>query len=263
MHLLSGHRSPDPSFKWRLLQFAEQFQRRNSFVSCFFSFFRCYAGVVLSGQRACWRSSVRQTETNPDHQKNSFGRSQIGRKQTARHRIVHSVCPTLLLADPTLPHQQHQDEQSGRTLLSIGQTSANSQTPVNFNFEVIDTSHLIKNVRDIFSSQKVACLLNNDQLHNMMVSSAPNSVLRRMYERTKLRTDMVRERQSLGSNRCLITRQPAMIDLFSSNIFILGERKMAALFATASSFIKGVFNRIWLNEKESSIFEFNQVKKFD
>lgn len=125
---------------------------------------------------------------------------------------------------------------------------------------IVDASQLVKNWHDLTSTPKVACMLENDQLHNMALDSPEKTRLHRMYEKTQLRADMARERESLGNDRCLITRQPAMLSLFSSdNIFVLGERKMAALFATASPLIKGVFNQIWLNEKESSIFEFNQV----
>jgi hypothetical protein len=59
------------------------------------------------------------------------------------------------LADAALSHQQHQDQQSGEF-----EYVQNESQPQNFFLlQVVDTSQLIKDERDIFSTEKVACML--------------------------------------------------------------------------------------------------------
>ena len=135
--------------------------------------------------------------------------------------------------------------------------SKNSKDFLHF-VQVVDTSQLVKNEQDIFSTSKVACMLKQDQLHNMIGSSSTKNILSRiLYEKTRLRPDMAKERELLKSDHCLAERSPKLLSLFSSdNFFFVGERNMFHIFLTAFSLVDGFFNKLWIAEK---IYEYNLV----
>lgn len=77
---------------------------------------------------------------------------------------------------------------------------------------MVDTSHLIKNERDIFTSKKMACVAQDDQLVTMILSSPTKNILSKVYyEKTKLRPNMVKERQFFKSGRCLLYRDMKLV----------------------------------------------------
>ena len=77
---------------------------------------------------------------------------------------------------------------------------------------MVDTSQLIKNKQDLLSTKKVACMVENEQMMNLIISSPTKNILSRIfYEKTRLRPDMVEERAIFGIDRCLLSRQPEMI----------------------------------------------------
>lgn len=123
---------------------------------------------------------------------------------------------------------------------------------------MVDTSQLIKNERDIFTSKKVACILLNEQLHNLIVSSPTKNILWRIFERTRLRPDMTREREILGGERCLFTRSPDMFQLLRSDIFLVGERSAANLLFSAFYMAENLLNKLWFNEN-IKLYEYNKV----
>ena len=114
---------------------------------------------------------------------------------------------------------------------------------------------------DLLTSQKTACMMKDDQLHNMVTSSPTiKNTLYKVYERTKLRPDMTKERAILETERCLVTRQHKMFYLLcSTNFVFIGERLMANLCLAAASMIEGIFKAAWLNER--TIYEYRQVRK--
>ena len=86
---------------------------------------------------------------------------------------------------------------------------------------VVNTDDLIKDKNDVLNTRKLACILKDDQLHSMIVSSPTKNILGRIYEKTKLRPDMVNERAILEGDRCLSGREPKMASLITSDIFLV------------------------------------------
>lgn len=128
-------------------------------------------------------------------------------------------------------------------------------------YKVLDSSQLLKDQDDVLNSDKVACLVKDDHLHMISVSSPPNNILHKIYEKTQLKPHMTEER-ALLNDRCLIPRELKMAHLLSSNnLFFIGERQMANLVLTGASMIEGMYNALWLNER--SIFEYPQVRKIE
>ena len=123
--------------------------------------------------------------------------------------------------------------------------------------QVVDTSSLIIDESDIFKSRKVGCMLKNDQLHNMILNSPNKNILSRIYERTRFRPDMLKEKTLLKSDRCLLTRDARMFQLLHSNVFFLSERKAAELFLAVYFLGEAFFKLLWLNERR--IYEYNKV----
>ena len=68
---------------------------------------------------------------------------------------------------------------------------------------------------------------------------------------------MVKEREILEDDRCLILMEFKALDLLSSDVFLVGEQKMKDAFLMASPMFKGIINEMWI--AETKMFEFNQV----
>ena len=93
--------------------------------------------------------------------------------------------------------------------------------------QVVDTSQLLKDETDIFKSKKVACLDESDQLTALMANSPANNILGKLYQKTKFRADMTKERQLLQNESCLMPLIGfKMIKILKSDIFVLGGRKV-------------------------------------
>ena len=126
---------------------------------------------------------------------------------------------------------------------------------------MVDTSQLIKDEHDIFSSRRVACILENDQLHNMIISSPTKNILSRIFqEKTRLGPDMTKERELFEGENCLISRDYKMTQLFSSEIFLVGERHTADLLMSTFEGFEGIFNKLWISE---TIYEYNLVAYYN
>lgn len=123
----------------------------------------------------------------------------------------------------------------------------------------MDTSQLLKDEQDIFSSPKVACFLKNDQLHSMVISTQVKNILSRIFaEKTFFRADMLEERALLG-DRCLFTSDFIKIAkiIQDSDVFMLGEGTLMNMLMAGMSLLEGVFKKMWLNEKP--LYEYNHV----
>ena len=95
-----------------------------------------------------------------------------------------------------------------------------------FSFQVVDTSQLIKDVHDVFSSRKIACFVAHNQLYDMILSSPTKNILWKIFnEKTGLREDMVEERKLLSGDRCLVSKNMIQIAaiLKSADEFFLVE----------------------------------------
>ena len=70
-------------------------------------------------------------------------------------------------------------------------------------------------------------MLAAGQLASLIAVTPNKNVLWKLfYEKTRLREDMVKERQVLGSDHCWITGQSNMFQLLNSDVFALGERNL-------------------------------------
>lgn len=126
---------------------------------------------------------------------------------------------------------------------------------------MIDTDHLVKNVDDIFSTHRLACIFGQDQLYNFMVTSQTENVLTRIYSKTKLTADMVNQRRVLDGDRCLIGHDIQKITeiLRMENTFIVGEGKMANLVLAISFLLENTFKSIWISDKK--VYEYPEVSE--
>ena len=191
-------------------------------------------------------------------QKNRYSSKQFRSEKTLCDRHFRSVRPPVSLAQPALSHQQHQDQQSGE--FENIQFEANKKLEEFLHFvQVVDTSQLVKDEQDIISTSKVACMLKDDQLHSLIVSSRTKNVLRRIFhEKTRLRPDMARERAILENDRCLLPSDYVKITkiIQISDVFLVGERTLANLLLTSLSMLEGLLKKLWIPEK---IYEYNNV----
>lgn len=67
-------------------------------------------------------------------------------------------------------------------------------------------------------------------MSNMVTSAPRTSLLGMIYKKTRLRAEMALERELLKKTRCLIDRDPKMLGILHSDVFLLAERRMATFF---------------------------------
>ena len=114
---------------------------------------------------------------------------------------------------------------------------------------MIDSSQLIKDERDILRTNRVGCMIR-DQVYHIILHSPTNSFLGRIFEKTRLRPEMEKERKILGGNRCLMTQNPmAMAELIRSDFFIMGSRSNANTGLVTFKMLDGFFKSLWLLAK--------------
>lgn len=67
-------------------------------------------------------------------------------------------------------------------------------------------------------------MLENGQMQNLAVGSPAKNILARIfYEKTRLRPDMLMEKAMLGSDRCLVSRDPAKLSkITKSDVYLVG-----------------------------------------
>ena len=122
---------------------------------------------------------------------------------------------------------------------------------------MVDTSQLIKDEHDLFSSRLFPCFFDNDQLSNLIVSLPTKNVLSRIfYEKTRLRPDRVEQRKILGKDRCLMSPDIQMLRLLKIGGFLFAERKVLHLLLAMPVFVESMPNKMWLREMN---YEYNLV----
>lgn len=128
------------------------------------------------------------------------------------------------------------------------------KTQRNFSvFQVVNTSQLIKDDQDLFSSQKVACFIEEEHLTSLIASAPSKNVLTRVFnEKTWLPPGMTKERHILKSDRCLMKRNPSIYSLFNSNFYLIGERSSANYVLAISFMFERLFKKLWINERAIS-----------
>ena len=128
--------------------------------------------------------------------------------------------------------------------------------------QVVNTSLLIKDMDDLLSTQKIACLMKAEPSTHMIASMPRNSVLFKVYnEKTRLGEDKIKEREVIKSDRCLLETDPRIFDraysIFDLDAFILSERKISSIVLVNAYLFKAFFDKIWLNNR--AFFEYAQV----
>lgn len=94
-----------------------------------------------------------------------------------------------------------------------------------------------------------------------MANSPAGSILSKIYEKTKFRPDMVKERAILpNKDRCFVYQDYKMVNLLTSDqIFMIGGRSMANIFMGLSFMADRFFKKVWISQ---SLYDFNQVIYF-
>ena len=157
------------------------------------------------------------------------------------------------------------DKQSGKTGLINSKWRQNLKAFLFFLLQVVDTSRLIKDDNEMFTTEKTACLLKDGQIHAMITSSPNRDVLSRIfYEKTLLKPEMEMERKMLGEERCLIGRNIPMTKLLEASLddFFLVMQRQTRNTLLGSSFLLGrVFKMMWISEKK--VYEYPKVYYYD
>lgn len=116
--------------------------------------------------------------------------------------------------------------------------------------KVVDTTQLIKDNREIFTTHRTACMVANDELTSLAASS-PNNILHKIYsEKTYLPDYLLEERTIMGGSRCIMPRTLKLVRLLESDgIYLVIEQGLGSL-VLASSFLAGnTVKRLWVNGK--------------
>ena len=102
-------------------------------------------------------------------------------------------------------------------------------------------------------------MFNGEELTNMAVRSPTNNLLWRIFhEKTRLRPDMVKEREFVNGDRCLLRQGPKLLNFMASDSFFLViERGVANLLFSLSFMFKHVLKKLWANGKD--IYEYNKM----
>ena len=132
---------------------------------------------------------------------------------------------------------------------------------------MVDTSSLIKNEPDIFGTQKVACLVENEQEMNLAAAiRSPDNLLRRIFEtKTILRDDMVEEKRILKRNKCILplgdlSSTNSMTGLALSDFYFVASRTyfdFLIVFFSQFGMSRKVFLSSQVIEEYDSVFYFN------
>ena len=96
-----------------------------------------------------------------------------------------------------------------------------------------------------------------------MITSMPTrsnkNILSILYEKTRLRPELAKEREIIGRDRCLIARDLSKIEklLESTSIFFVGDRRQADLMLATSSMFAHLIPKLWISPK--AIYEHPKV----
>lgn len=84
-----------------------------------------------------------------------------------------------------------------------------------------------------------------------MITSSPvyNILSKVYYEKTRLSPDMLEERELLGQDRCLVTRDLKMLKLIKMRVFVMAERKVGDWLLSVPFVVEGMPKKIWLSDR--------------
>ena len=96
---------------------------------------------------------------------------------------------------------------------------------------VVDTTELVKDERDIFSSRHVACFFYDQQEMNMAKASPTNNLLTRIFRhKTYFRPDQVKEREIVQNDRCFVVAGEKNLELMNSDLFMVSSELHFSFF---------------------------------
>lgn len=122
---------------------------------------------------------------------------------------------------------------------------------------VIDTSDIIKDKQDLFSSKRVNCFMDEETETNMALTAPKGSILSKLYdEKTILSERMVKEKSILKNDRCLFKRDSSIVSLLNSYLYLTGSETAFYFLEIAFSQF-GSLGKIWILDQD--IYEFNIV----
>lgn len=124
---------------------------------------------------------------------------------------------------------------------------------------VVDTSKLVKDEREVFSSRHVACFFYDQQEMNMAVTSPTDNLLTRIFKRkTYFRPDQVKEKQIVQNDRCLVVAGEKNLELMNSDLFMVSSELHFSFFL---GFISAVdfHQTFWIGKV---IHEYNLVSYY-
>lgn len=89
---------------------------------------------------------------------------------------------------------------------------------------VIDTSKLIRSKEDILNTDKVSCFIENESEIKIAQTASKGSIMNRIYkEKIHLREDMIKERNLIKKDHCVIEKDSSMFGLVGSDLLIIGS----------------------------------------
>lgn len=95
-----------------------------------------------------------------------------------------------------------------------------------------------------------------DQLHQMITTSPNRDILTEIFEKTRLKPEMAKERSLLKGERCLLTKDPEILDLMTPDFFFVAPGVLLDMFLNFSFMLPKFFKRIWIN---SNVKDYNLV----
>lgn len=127
----------------------------------------------------------------------------------------------------------------------------------------MDTSQLVHNVEAMFRPDRTACFVDQEQETNMVKTAnfPQKSLLARIFnEKTFFPEEMVYERHLLNSDRCLIQRDAAMMELQKSDhvYFVGSQTVMSFILMFASMLLKS--RSVWISDEP--LYEYPLVSYF-
>lgn len=99
------------------------------------------------------------------------------------------------------------------------------------------------------NSKKELSFFQANLILNTPNKNNKNILWRLAHEKTRLRPDMVKERELLSGDRCLLSSSRRMFELLFSDIFVVGERNAVNMLLALPLFVDDK-NKVWAGQKK-------------
>lgn len=88
----------------------------------------------------------------------------------------------------------------------------------------------------------------------MLANSPTKNILTRIFkEKTFFRPDMVKEKELFRGDRCLVLRDPLMVQAFASDLVLFGPQNTGNLLMASAMYFDGIQGKVWVSDKVSPI----------